>query len=203
MTLWLFVVVLSARGPRAGPFDYPGSSFASFGAGRNGGLGYPPIPLDGYPTFQMNRSTSAYFLGNDTGLNSHAENVAEARFGIVGLGWQLAMRNAQTPWAHLERWEAITANAIKAINPHTKVLVSRNVETSGIQWDHCRPYFLDFELARESSLWVVGEPGGGSSGTPRCDAGALCNGSWGCSNCGPIMPFDGYATTPTTVLHRH
>ena len=37
-------VVLSARGPPAGPFDYPGSSFASFGAGRNGGLGYPPIP---------------------------------------------------------------------------------------------------------------------------------------------------------------
>jgi hypothetical protein len=46
-----------ARSP-PGPFDYPGSSFASFSAGRNGGLGYPPIPLDGYPTWQMNRSLS-------------------------------------------------------------------------------------------------------------------------------------------------
>ena len=33
----------------------------------------------------MARSTSAYFLGTDTGVNSAAENAAEARFGIVGL----------------------------------------------------------------------------------------------------------------------
>eukprot|EP00729_Bicosta_minor_P005769 gene5769-1170_t len=183
-----------AKTAKAGPFDYPGSGFASFSAGSRGGLGYPPIPLDGYPTMMMNRSTVAYFLGNDTGLNSAAENMAQARFGIVGLGWQLAMRNKETPWQHLEQWEVVTSAAIKAINPDAKVLVSRNVETSGIQWDHCRPYFLDFEFARKSSLWVVGQLG--ARGSPRCDAGMLCNGSWGCGNCGPLMPFDGYPGIP-------
>lgn len=97
-------------------------------------------------------------------------------------------------WRHLERWEEETAVAIKAINPTTKVLVSRNVEVGGIFWDHCRPYFEDFSLARASTMFVVGQPGGG--GKPTCDVGALCNGSWGCGNCGPIMPFDHMPGTP-------
>eukprot|EP01046_Picozoa_sp_COSAG06_P100420 COSAG06_NODE_46534_length_346_cov_0.728745_1_plen_90_part_01 len=46
---------------------YPGWAFAAHG---KGGLGYPPIPLSGYPTYDMATSTSAYFLGNDTGVNS-------------------------------------------------------------------------------------------------------------------------------------
>ena len=28
--------------------------------------GFPPIPLDGYPTWDMRKSTVVYFVGNDT-----------------------------------------------------------------------------------------------------------------------------------------
>ena len=189
-TTWaLLATVLSAR---TGPFDYPGSGFSSFLEPNSSGIGYPPIPLPGYPTYLMNRSTAAYFLGNDTGLNSVRENTAEARFGIVGIGWQLGMRWSK--WRHLERWEEQTARAIKAINPDTKVIVSRNVEVGGVFWDHCRPYFENLSLARHSTMFVEGQPGGG--GKPACAIGALCNGSWGCGNCGPIMPFDGKPGVP-------
>jgi len=191
-TLLVALLFTSALGK--GPFDYPGSSFSNFlPKNSSGGLGYPPIPLEGYPTWDMAASTAAYFLGNDTGLNNDVELAAQARFGIVGLGWQLAMRKG--PWRHLERWEAETTAAIKAINPHTKVLVSRNAETAGIFWDHCRPYFEDLDMAMSSGLWVVGQPGSGG-GTPHCGVGALCNGSWGCGNCGPTMPWDNYPAVP-------
>lgn len=123
----------------------------------------------------------------------------------------------------------------QALNPKTKVLVARSVEAGGIFWDHQRPYFENFSLARafphgkcasavvrlrrekttgawlryraqprfcaalsvlngrnvvavgESELWIVGQPGGHG-----CQVGALCNGSWGCSKCGPntaSIPF--------------
>ena len=54
--------------------------------------GFPTIPLDGYPTYDMRSSTIVYFVGNDTGMNNHQELVAQTRFGIVGIGWQLNMR---------------------------------------------------------------------------------------------------------------
>ena len=126
----VFALLSVSASARPGPFDFPGSSFAHFLPQKSSGLGFPPIPLDGYPTYRMAASTAAYFLGNDTGLNNDAEIAAEARFGIVGLGWQLAMQKG--PWRHLERWESQTAAAIKAVNPHAKVLVSRNAETAGI-----------------------------------------------------------------------
>ena len=144
----------------------------------------------------MNDSTAAYFLGNDTGLNNPAEIAAQARFAIVGTGWQLGMRMASAPWAHLERKEAATAAAIKAVNPATKVLVSRNVEVGGIFWDHDRHFFVDHTLAKASGLWVTGQPGTQTASKPHCAVGQLCNGSWGCANCGPIMPFDGLPGIP-------
>ena len=67
---------------------YPGWAFA---ARVSAGLGYPPLP---HPTYDMRSSTVAYFLGNDTGLNNAAELLAESRFGIVGIGWQIHMRGA-------------------------------------------------------------------------------------------------------------
>ena len=170
-----------------GPFAFPGSSFASFLDPPRPGLGYPPIPFDGYPSWRMNDSTAAYFLGNDTGLNNPAEIAAQARFAIVGTGWQLGMRMASAPWAHLERKEAATAAAIKAVNPATKVLVSRNVEVGGIFWDHDRHFFVVHTLAKASGLWVTGQPGTQTASKPHCAVGQLCNGSWGCANCGPIM----------------
>ena len=166
------------------PFDYPGAGFQATLPVGAAGLGYPALVLEGYPTWSMQASTAAYFLGNDTGLNNAQEMAAESKFGVVGLGWQLAMR--ATNWSHLEATEMATAAAIKAINPSTKVLVSRNVQVGGIQWDSMRSFFLNFTKARASQLWCVGQAGGKStSGQPRCEVGQLCNGSWGCPNCGP------------------
>ena len=55
----------------------------------------------------------------------------------------------------------------------------------GIQWDSMRPCFLDFDKARASELWCVGQPGGTSTPGQPSMPGKLCNGSWGCPNCGP------------------
>ncbi len=150
---------------------YPGWAFAAHG---KGGLGYPPIPLAGYPTYAMAASTSAYFLGNDTGLNSAAENAAEAKFGIVGLGWQLSMRDAD--WRHLEKFEVSFASKIKAVNPKAKVLVSRNSEVGTVVWDAIRPLLDTPAHAEASGLWVHSE-------IPR-DHGKISNGTWDCDNCG-------------------
>jgi hypothetical protein len=150
---------------------YPGWAFAAHG---KGGLGYPPIPLSGYPTYDMATSTSAYFLGNDTGVNSAAETAAEAKFGIVGLGWQLSMRDAD--WHHLEKFEVSFAAEIKAVNPKAKVLVSRNSEVGTVVWDAIRP-LLDTPLHAEASgLWVHSEN--------RRNHGQIANGTWDCDNCG-------------------
>jgi hypothetical protein len=177
-------VTLGGTDPAPAPFAYPGAGFRASLRGSVAGLGYPPLAVPGYPTWSMQASTAAYFVGNDTGLNSAQEIAAQAKFGVVGLGWQLAMRS--TNWSHLEQSELETAAAIKAIRPSTKVLVSRNVQVGGIQWDSMRQYFLNFDKARASQLWCIGQAGGKStSGQPRCVVGQLCNGSWGCPNCGP------------------
>jgi len=160
-------------------FDATGSFYPGWGfkkhAGAGGGLGYPPIPLDGYPTYAMAASTSAYFLGNDTGVNSAAENAAEAKFGIVGLGWQLSMRHAD--WHHLEKFELSFATQIKALNPKAKVLVSRNSEVGTIVWDSIRPLMDTPAHAAASGLWVTN------------GAGEISNRTWDCDNCGiPPQP---------------
>eukprot|EP00966_Prymnesium_polylepis_P305862 7068021-Prymnesium_polylepis.1 len=134
---------------------WPGWGFRAHGAG---GLGYPPIALDGYPTYSMQRSTVAYFLGNDTGLNSPKELAAQAKFGIVGLGWQLNMRGSN--WRHLEQWEVHTAKELKAINPEVKVLVSRNSEVATVVWDAVRPLMTPPLSDANRSLWITGQGGG-------------------------------------------
>ena len=152
---------------------YPGWAFAAHAS--RGGLGYPPIPLEGYPTYNMAASTSAYFLGNDTGVNSAAENLAEAKFRIVGLGWQLSMRDAD--WHHLENFEFSFAAQIKKINPKAKVLVSRNSEVGTVVWDAIRPLLDTPAHAEASGLWVHDQNG------------KLSNRTWDCDNCGlPLKP---------------
>ena len=84
----LFVLPLSAMatavtpGTDLAPFAYPGAGFRAALRSSVAGLGYPPLALAGYPTWGMQASTAAYFLGNDTGLNSAKEMAAEARFGL-------------------------------------------------------------------------------------------------------------------------
>ena len=115
-------------------WPYPGWLFRAHGrplkpgagsapSGRRQTIGYPPLPWAGFPTYNMAQSTAAWFVGNDTGLNSAVEIAAEARFGVVGIGWQLHMFGSG--FQHLETWEALTARAIKRASPKTRVLVSR------------------------------------------------------------------------------
>ena len=148
---------------------YPGWGFAKRVNGA--GLGYPTIPLEGYPTYDLAKSTSAYFLGNDTGLNSQAELEAQSKFGIVGIGWQIHMRGAA--WRHLEQWEVETAKQLKAIDPTTKVLVSRNSEVATVVWDAVRPLLVPPGPDQHPHLWVR-EP----------VTNKVANGSWLCDNCG-------------------
>lgn len=40
--------------------------------------GFPPIPLEGYPTYDMRKSTVVYFVGNDTGAYMYTVRPAVA-----------------------------------------------------------------------------------------------------------------------------
>ena len=125
----------------------------------------PPPPWP--PSWRMNDSTAVFFAGNDTGFNSAVEVLAEARFALVGLGWQLAMQ--QEGFRHLEALEAQAAAAIKAVSPATRVLVSRENEVALADWDLQRavmqaPFVLESWWLRRKDGNVANEtwfaPGG-------------------------------------------
>ena len=69
----------------------------------------------GLRSWAMNRSVSCWFVGNATAANSNEEVAAEARFGTVGLGWQL--RAISSNFSQLERWELAAARELKARRP--------------------------------------------------------------------------------------
>jgi hypothetical protein len=145
----------------------------------HGGMGFPPLPSRlGFPTYNTSRSTVAYFLGNDTGLNSDDELRAQSKFGIVGIGWQIAMRS--TDWQHMEASELATAAALKRLDPSTVVLVSRNTEVGSCQFDSIHPLLVPPGPMLHPNFWVTGQPGGSG-----CQSGTVCNDSWTCPNCGP------------------
>ena len=61
------------------------------------------------------------------------ETAGETRFGIVGVGWQLhAIASNMT---HLEHWELAAAQELKAARPDIKVMVTRNTDCAGLNWD--------------------------------------------------------------------
>ena len=47
-----------------------------------------PLPVSPFASWAMADSTVSFFLGNITGMNNPAEFSAEARLGVVGLGWE-------------------------------------------------------------------------------------------------------------------
>jgi hypothetical protein len=124
----------------------------------NGTIPPPPWP----PSWRMNDSTAVFFAGNDTGANSPLETLAEARFALVGLGWQLAMQAANH--SHLETLESQAAAAIKAVNPATRVLVTRENEVALADWDEQRAVMGPEQVAAD--WWI------------RRDDGKLANESW-------------------------
>jgi hypothetical protein len=94
----------------------------------------PPLPLSWQRSTVPVDMATAYFVGNDTGMNSVAELAAEARWGIIGIGWQLngsvVPHKGHVFANHVEIAERQTATALKARNPKLKVLLGRNTETA-------------------------------------------------------------------------
>ena len=71
-------------------------------------------------SWAMNASVVCFFVGNSTDKNSAAETAAEARFGSVGIGWQL--RAISSNFTGLERWEEAQARTLKARRPGIRTL---------------------------------------------------------------------------------
>ena len=118
-------------------------------------------------------------------MNSEQELLAQSRFGIVGIGWQLNMRGSN--WSHLEQAERTTARQLKALDPSVKVLVTRNTQAGLATLDSVR---AQLENAEHTNVFIknqVGSVGCKTGQFPGTAAaiGQLCEAYWGCDNCGP------------------
>ena len=128
--------VLSAEG--GGSWSHPGwwahcGTRSPYCLDKNHCLCLPPLPKR-MQSYQMNLSTVTYFIGNASGMDSPAELEAEARFGNVGVGWQIDGIPKQ--WAQgLEVVELAEAKRLKAIRPDVRVLVSRQSEVGTKMWN--------------------------------------------------------------------
>ena len=119
------------------------SSFPGWnvGWGFAAGGGFPPLPAS-FRSWQLNRSTVGYFLGNASGMDSVAEVRAEVgKFGVVGIGWQL--NNIPSKYSHLETFEIEEARKLKAMRPGVKVMVLRNTEVASVFWDSAKKVMDD------------------------------------------------------------
>jgi hypothetical protein len=81
-------------------------------------------------SYIMNRSVVVYFVGNDSAANSPAEDKAEERFGIVGVGWQLGA--VASNFTRLEQHELATAKRLKARAPGIRIMVARNTDCGAL-----------------------------------------------------------------------
>ena len=106
---------------------------SSYCLDKNHCLCLPPLPRR-MRTYQMNLSTVTYCIGNASGMDSQTELEAEARFGNVGVGWQIDGIPKQ--WAQgLEVVELAEAKRLKALRPEVRVLVSRQTEVGTQMWN--------------------------------------------------------------------
>jgi len=88
------------------------------------------MPAPWQNRYQMNQSAVGYFLGNASGMNSPDEVAAEARMGVVGLGWQLS--NIPSHYSNLEWFELEEARRLKALRPDVKVMLTRETEVTSV-----------------------------------------------------------------------
>lgn len=132
-------------------FDAVGWGFDSHG-------GFPAVP---WGSFVMNKSTTAYFVGNASGMDSGLELTLEAKLGYVGIGWQI--NNIPSNDSHLEKYEIEEARNLKSLRPDIKVGVLRNTEVTTVFWDSARAIMFN---ASTQDYWT------------QCD-GKPCVGSWG------------------------
>ena len=86
----------------------------------------PALPAS-WRSANLSELSTAYFVGNNTGMDSLQELAAESQWGIIGIGWQLNGSHGKFG-QHVEVAERQTAAALKARNPRIKVLLGRNSE---------------------------------------------------------------------------
>lgn len=104
----------------------------------------PPLPWASSLLAQpVSASLFLAFAGNNTGPNSPELTAQLARFGHVGVGWQLTGSPANSHEGHLEVVEREMAAQLKAINPRVKVLALRNDEVVSPVWDCARALMLN------------------------------------------------------------
>lgn len=85
--------------------------------------GLPEIP-PAMRGWALNKSVVGYFVANNTGVGSEAENAAENRLGIVGIGWNLNHLHTSAPGpsgGRLEDYEVEQAIALKKARPGAAV----------------------------------------------------------------------------------
>ena len=89
-----------------------------------------------WASWQMNRSTTAYFVGNASGMDSKQEMMEEVKLGYIGVGWQL--NNLPSKFQHLEAFERLESQRLRALRPDVRVGVLRNTEVVTVFWDSAR-----------------------------------------------------------------
>ena len=113
----------------------PGASAVGVGWGFVKHGGFPTNPWASWP---MNRSTTAYFVGNASGMDSQAELQGEIKLGYVGIGWQLD--NIPSHYSNLEKYEIEEAKILKSMRPDVRVGVLRNSEVATWFWNSTKLY---------------------------------------------------------------
>jgi len=151
MLFWGAIIIITAQ-PISDPV-WPGDAF-------------PPLP---WSIWSLRESTSGFFLGNTSGQNSPAETVRESSLGVVGLGWQLGLRNG-TAWVGpggLEARQHEAAKFLKAHRPSVKVMVSAELDATCPLWSTTASLLQNLPLAREvfmthknGSIWLDNKWGG-------------------------------------------
>ena len=112
------------------------------------GGAFPPLP---WRTWSLKRSTAGFFLGNTSGPNGSGESLREASLGVVGLGWQLGLRNG-SDWADaggLEARQQAAGKLLKELAPDTKVFVSAELDCTFSQWSATRTLLRNHTLASQ------------------------------------------------------
>ena len=88
------------------------------------GGAFPPLP---WTSWSLQESLAGFFLGNTSGPNGDEETAREASLGVVGIGWQLGVRESSESWAApggLEKRQREAARRLKASRPGVRVMVA-------------------------------------------------------------------------------
>jgi hypothetical protein len=104
----------------------------------------PPLPW-GRSLLELPVSASLvlFFTGNNSGPNSDALNQQLARFGHVGIGWQLTGSEPSSHVGHIEVVERTLAAQLRALSSRIHVFALRNDQVVSPLWDCARARMMD------------------------------------------------------------